>query len=235
MRLISPRLHALPVAVGLLAAATLFTTGCNTRPERSPAILEKFSSIDQSLEEVVRMKTALENLRGDVDFALRRLDDPTFVPGTAGMSEQLAALSAKVAEVAKLQAEVAALRAELAALNNGPRPAGTAAAAPAASRPAATTAPASRPAPSAAQQRPAATSTSTGSSAAPASQPAPSVAQQRPATPSTARRGFYYTVRAGDTLAAIARQHNTSVQALVQANRLPGPVDPRPGQQIWVQ
>lgn len=230
MRLISPRLHALPVAVGLLAAATLFTTGCNTRPERSPAILEKFSSIDESLEEVVRMKTALENLRGDVDFALRRLDDPTFVPGTAGMSEQLAALSAKVDEVAKLQAEVAALRAELAALNNGSRPAATAAAAaPAAARPAATTAPAPRPAP------PAAASTSTGSSAASASRPAPSVAQQRPATPSTARRGFYYTVRQGDTLAGIARQHNTTVQALVQANRLPGPVDPRPGQQIWVQ
>lgn len=219
MRLISPRLYALPVAVGLLAAATLFTTGCNTRPERSPAILEKFASIDESLEEVVRMKTALENLRGDVDFALRRLDDPTFVPGTAGMSEQLAALSAKVEELAKLQAEVAALRAELAALNNSPRPAATAAAA----------------APAAPAPRPAATSASTGNSAAPASRPAATVAQQRPATPTTARRGFYYTVRQGDTLAGIARQHNTSVQALVQANRLPGPVEPRPGQQIWVQ
>ncbi|MTI82106.1 MAG: LysM peptidoglycan-binding domain-containing protein [Firmicutes bacterium] len=46
--------------------------------------------------------------------------------------------------------------------------------------------------------------------------------------------GFYYIVKPGDTLWAIARKHGLPIQKLFEANNLPNPNMIRPGQKVFV-
>lgn len=46
--------------------------------------------------------------------------------------------------------------------------------------------------------------------------------------------GFWYTVKAGDTLSSIARRYGTTVDAIVRANNLRNPNYIRVGQKLWI-
>lgn len=90
---------------------------------------------------------------------------------------------------------------------------------------------------------------STASAARPAATSAPEAASS-PAEPSTARvtlrrsptpsptpkpaAGFYYTVRSGDTISAIAERYNVSAEKLRTGNHIPSGREPFPGQQIYI-
>jgi len=78
--------------------------------------------------------------------------------------------------------------------------------------------------------RPAAPRTQT----AAATRPTAPAATGTGASSPTANRGRYHTIETGDTLEKLAKDNNTSVEALREANRLPAGARPLKGQRLFI-
>jgi LysM repeat protein len=217
----------------VVAAAVAFIvtlgTGCtNHRPEKNPYLLEKFSSIDESIKEISELKRDIVFLQDEIKYLNEELNNVRTTNGglTAQEKEQMASFLEKFDRVATISSNLDNMESQLTAL---------AAEAPADVKEA-LTAPAKDASPALASSAPPAAAPSTQAKAPTkpvlTAQKTTSKATQK-STP-TKRRGSYYTVKAKETPQTIAQRNGISVKKLMAANRLPASANLVPGQRIWV-
>lgn len=218
------RVFVVPI---LLSACVLtFGAGCaGQRPENSPYIKSKFAELDEQLKDFAKLKRDITLLQDDIKYFAEELGNVRTVGGglAPDQADALVKLTARAGDFDKVQADLAAAHKRIEELEKSLGAVRAASSArPASTTPVRSVTPASNTA--ATPARIAATGSNAAGSGAAVSTP----------TQRTRAGGFYYQVKASDTLTSVARAHNIAIRDLARANNLPENAMLGVGQRLWV-
>jgi LysM repeat protein len=189
--------------------------GCaGQRPENSPYIKSKFAELDEQLKDLAKVKREVTLLQDDIKYFTEELGNiRTMASGGVSPEQQdlIAQLAAKATDLEKMATDLTSAQKRIDDLEKSVASGRSAAGA----------------ASQAASIKPVANRT-------PASVVASSGATKSPTQSRRTSGGFYYQVKANDTLTSVATANNTSIAKLAGANNLPPDARLAVGQRLWV-